>query len=65
MCFSAVIVAFALFASAARGQCDLRIMQAGPCLGDGTPGTPAVGDVYGLRVTVSLQGTTAAPSGSN
>lgn len=56
-----VILTCGIFASAAWGQCDLRISQAGPCLGDGTPGTPAVGDIYGLRVTVAVQGTPTAP----
>lgn len=58
---SPAIVALGIFASAAWGQCDLRILQASPCLGDGTPGTPVVGDVYGLRVTVAVQGTPATP----
>lgn len=32
------------------GTCTLQITSAGPCLADGTPGTPNVGDIYGLRV---------------
>jgi transglutaminase-like putative cysteine protease len=45
----------------ARAQCDLQIVSAGPCLADGTPGVPKVGDDYGLRITVNVAGTPAAP----
>jgi len=45
----------------ANAQCDLQIVSAGPCLADGTPGVPNVGDYYGLRVTVNVVGTPAAP----
>jgi Transglutaminase-like superfamily len=38
-------------------QCDLQIASAGPCLTDGSPGTPAVGDTYGLRVVINVVGT--------
>ena len=41
-------------AQMARAQCDLQIVTAGPCLADGTPGTPNVGDDYGLSVTVNV-----------
>jgi hypothetical protein len=58
---SASLLALGIFASAAWGQCDLRILQAGPCLSDTTPGTPVVGDVYALKVTVAVQGSPAKP----
>ncbi len=32
------------------GTCTLQIASAGPCLADGSFGTPNVGDVYGVRV---------------
>ena len=41
----------------AGAPCDLQIVSAGPCLTDGSPGTPAVGDDYGLRVVINVTGT--------
>lgn len=52
-----VLAAVAAFVGTARAQCDLQIASAGPCLTDGSPGTPAVGDNYGLRVVVNVVGT--------
>jgi hypothetical protein len=40
----------------AAAQCDLQIANAGPCLADGTYGTPAVGGDYFLRVDVNVVG---------
>ncbi len=48
-------------AQSSVAQCDLQIVSAGPCLADGTPGTPAVGDDYGLRVVVNVVGTPTGP----
>jgi hypothetical protein len=45
----------------ASAQCDLQIASASPCLADSTPGTPKVGDDYGLRVTVNVVGTPTQP----
>jgi len=45
----------------AGAQCDLQIVSAGPCLADGTAGTPSVGDLYGLRVVVNVVGAPAGP----
>jgi Transglutaminase-like superfamily len=45
----------------ASAQCDLQIASAGPCLADGTYGTPAVGDDYFLRVDANVIGTPAHP----
>ena len=41
----------------AGAQCDLQIVSAGPCLPDGSAGTPAEGENYGLRVVVNVVGT--------
>jgi len=38
------------------GGCFLQITSAEPCLGDGTPGTPNVGDLYGLILTFNVTG---------
>jgi hypothetical protein len=43
------------------GGCALQITDAGTCLGDGTPGIPNVGDVYGLYVDYSVTGTPYQP----
>jgi len=43
----------------AAAPCDLQIVSAGPCLADGTYGTPAVGDDYYLKVVVNVVGTPA------
>jgi len=42
-------------------SCDLQIASAGPCLGDSTTGTPRVGDVYGLKVTINVKGPPRQP----
>jgi hypothetical protein len=57
---SLVVSALALphFAQAA---CDLQIVSAGPCLANGTSGTPSVGDAYGLKITVNVKGTPTQP----
>ena len=45
-----------------RAACSLQIVQAGPCLADGTFATPAEGDqYYGVRVTFNVVGTPSAP----
>ena len=43
--------------SSATAQCDLQIAGAGPCLADGTYGTPAVGDDDYLMGDVYVGGT--------
>ncbi len=59
--FTAILFVVGL-ARLAEGQCDLQIVAAGPCLADGTPGTPAVEDAnYGLRVTLNVVGAPSAP----
>jgi len=58
VCAFALAVSLAPFA---RAQCDLQIVNAGPCLADGTPGIPSVGNDYGLRITVNVAGTPAQP----
>jgi hypothetical protein len=42
---------------ASISPCDLQITSAGPCLADSTPGIPRVGDAYGLKITVNVEGT--------
>jgi hypothetical protein len=41
--------------------CELRIVTAGPCLADSSPGIPQVGNAYGLKITVNIIGTPAQP----
>jgi len=36
--------------------CQLQITSAGPCLGSGASGIPAVGDIYGLKVVFNVRG---------
>jgi hypothetical protein len=48
-------------AEVSGGACSLQITRAGPCLSNGTYGTPAVGDIYGLRVDFSDSGTPSQP----
>jgi hypothetical protein len=43
------------------GGCALSITGAGTCLSDGTPGTPNVGDLYGLYVNYNVTGTPYQP----
>jgi transglutaminase-like putative cysteine protease len=43
------------------GSCSLQIASAQPCLGGGVPGTPAVGDLYGLLVSFNDVGTPYQP----
>lgn len=41
--------------------CELQITSAGPCLANGTLGTPQVGNIYGLSVAFNVRGTPARP----
>lgn len=58
LCVAAIILSVAPLA---RGSCNLQITSAGPCLPDGTPGTPAVGQTYGLIAVVNVTGTPSQP----
>ena len=56
------IVAFILSAAQfASASCDLQITSAGPCLADSTDGIPHVGDAYGLKITVNVNGNSSQP----
>jgi transglutaminase-like putative cysteine protease len=44
-----------------QAACDLKIISAGPCFTNGTPGTPSVGDTYSLYVTFNVSGTPSNP----
>lgn len=57
---SAVIPVF-LFADPAKAGCDLQLTSASPCLADSSPGTPHVGDIYALRITVNVKGAPTQP----
>ena len=46
---------------ATTSPCELQITSAGPCLADGTTGTPQVGNAYGLNVTFNVKGTPKQP----
>lgn len=39
------------------GGCSMQIIESGPCLSNGTYGTPNVGDLYGVRADFSVTGT--------
>jgi hypothetical protein len=52
-----LVVMFLGFVRPANAQCDLQIASAGPCLADGTYGTPSVGEDYFLKVVVNVVGT--------
>lgn len=41
--------------------CSIQITRSGPCLGNGTYGTPNVGDLYGVRADFSVTGTPNQP----
>jgi len=45
----------------AQAACSLQITSAGPCLADGTSGTPPVGEAYGLKMAMNVVGTPAQP----
>lgn len=62
-CRVALAMAMLFFgvAHSSFAACDLRIVNAGPCLADATFGIPKVGDIYGLRVGVSISGTPTQP----
>lgn len=57
--FLSVLVILPAFQHRASAACDLQIVNASPCLSDGSSGTPCVGDAYGLKVTVNVKGTPA------
>ena len=57
-----VVLTLTVPAHLCRAACNLQIVQAGPCLADGTFSTPAEGDeYYGVRVTFNVVGTPSAP----
>jgi len=56
-----LLMAAIILPPSVRAACDLQIVSAGPCLADGTPGTPNAGDTYSLRVTFSVVGTPTSP----
>ena len=48
-------------ANVAPRTCALTIAKVVTCLPDGTPGTPSIGEDYGLLATVNVAGNTAGP----
>lgn len=56
-----LIAVFLTVIHLARASCDLQITSAGPCLLDGTFGTPNVGDLNGIKVVFNVVGTPTQP----
>ncbi|HVM61884.1 MAG TPA: transglutaminase domain-containing protein [Verrucomicrobiae bacterium] len=57
----AVVAMFLSKAEEINASCTLTFVGGGPCLANGTAGTPKVGELYGLTATIQIKGAPSQP----